>query len=385
MTGTDPQRTIFPEQARTFRSHRLAEIDTIAASLDPTATDLEGNTALHLVCMPLSIRPESGQVIERILASGVRPCLVNSHGWSALMLAALLLPQDLFRPVLRSARESNATSNDSIHAAQLVAAAYERPDIVAAFLEEGASAPEADSAIRHRTRAEWVDGHRTLLRQIDTLLGLHPQFDREVAGRSDLDEQELRRMAKSTDDKTRQLVTLNPNTPWEVLRELAAEFPRAFYKNPVFDWMLLEDPDLLSKMKNGVLKHILTLADCPLSILRWAARSGTESEKLAVAKRARVDNETLAIIAANSNWKASAIAVARHPDSTDKEFWGALGIDPTADRLLALHRNASGEFLDRWSRTGDEIVRRNILNHPNVQAETVRKIKAGDVVVHRLK
>ena len=178
---------------------------------------------------------------------------------------------------------------------------------------------------------------------------MFPEFDREIAQRSDLDDVDLIRLSSSTDEPTKHHVALNPNTPSEILLKLAPEFPRAFYKNPAFDWLLLENPDLLFEMKQGVLKHILSLRDCPKSFLQWAARNGSDSEKLVVVRRVDVEDELLEIIVAGKPCKAATIAIARNLSSTLDQLEAICRQDDSADRLLAAHPNANSNLLAKLS------------------------------------
>jgi len=105
------------------------------------------------------------------------------------------------------------------------------------------------------------------------LLAKHPRASSEL----------LEMLSHSSDKATRKSVCLNPNSPKEVLLRLAPQFPSSFFKNPAFDWLILEDPDLLFNLGQGVLKNILKTPDCPESFMRWAVGFGSEDEKLAVA------------------------------------------------------------------------------------------------------
>lgn len=109
--------------------------------------------------------------------------------------------------------------------------------------------------------------------KVDRLLAKHP-----VASSGLLD-----RLSHSSDKTTRRHVVVNANASKEVLLRLAPQFPGDFFKNPSFDWLLLEDPDLLKNLGRGVLKNILKRTECPESFLRWAADKGSDQEKLAVA------------------------------------------------------------------------------------------------------
>lgn len=105
------------------------------------------------------------------------------------------------------------------------------------------------------------------------LLARHPRASAEL----------LEKLSHSSDMAARKAVCLNPNASKEVLIRLAPQFPGDFFLNPAFDWLLLEEPDLLFKLGKGVLKNILKRSDCPLSFIQWAAKHGNEQEQLALA------------------------------------------------------------------------------------------------------
>ncbi len=105
------------------------------------------------------------------------------------------------------------------------------------------------------------------------LLAKHPRASVEL----------LEKLSHSSDQATRKLVCLHPNASKDVLIRLAPQFPGDFFLNPAFDWLLMEDPDLLFKLGKGVLKNILKRPDCPLSFIQWAVKRGSEQEQLALA------------------------------------------------------------------------------------------------------
>ena len=109
--------------------------------------------------------------------------------------------------------------------------------------------------------------------KVDRLLARHAKASAEL----------LEALSHSSDKATRKAVVLNAGASKVVLLRLAPQFPGDFFKNPAFDWMLLEDPELLVTMGKGVLKNILKRADCPASFMNWAVARGTDQEKLAVA------------------------------------------------------------------------------------------------------
>ena len=107
----------------------------------------------------------------------------------------------------------------------------------------------------------------------------------------------LEKLSHSSDKVTRQAVALNPSADKEVLARLAPQFPGDFFKNPAFDWLLLEDPDLLLRMGRGVMKNILKRPDCPPSFMKWALEHGSQPEQMAVAMNPAAPADIVAALA----------------------------------------------------------------------------------------
>ena len=119
--------------------------------------------------------------------------------------------------------------------------------------------------------------------QLETIAGVDTSVDRLLAKHPSAGFFLLENLSHSSDKATRKAVVLNPNTPKETLLRLAPQFPSDFFLNPTFDWLLLEDPNLLFSVGQGVLKNILKHPECPESFMKWAVEHGSEQEKLAVA------------------------------------------------------------------------------------------------------
>ena len=389
MTEEETKKIISPQVASLLQQHRVLRIINDDEELSRDAVDELGNTALHLICMPREISSNSDTehafnfVFEMAPSVHVR----NAFGWSPLMLAVLLMPINYLNMFIDHDQAVN-TSDDARRSyadALLIAAAYSLPDCVVLLMKAGAVVTRVEKIKPEEKHVNFLRAHRNLLLQIDCLLGKYPEVDREIAQMQDLKEGELVHLATSTDEVTRKFVTLNPSTPSQTLFDLAPEFPRAFYKNPAFDWLLLEQPDLLFQMRNGVLKHILKLADCPNSFLEWAARNGSESEKLTVARRDKISNEILAIIADNSKGRLAAVAVALNSDSSTEALMSVCLKDESADRLIALHPNANLEVLQKLAGSQDELVKKYLISNPNLDMETIQKLQDPRVFVHKFK
>lgn len=129
--------------------------------------------------------------------------------------------------------------------------------------------------------------------EIEKLVGQGNSIDRQRAKHTNASVALLKKLSRSSDKATRRNVALNANTPKDVLLKLAPQFPGDFFKNPAFDWLLLEDPDLVFKVGQGVLKNILKRLECPESFMKWAVARGTDEDKLAVAMNPRASEEVL--------------------------------------------------------------------------------------------
>jgi hypothetical protein len=121
----------------------------------------------------------------------------------------------------------------------------------------------------------------------------------------------LAKLAQSPDKPTRRNVALSPRVPMDVLLQLAPTFAGEFFLNPVFDFLMMEDPNLLFSLPVGVLKNILKRDDCPDSFLNWAAKSGNKSHHLAVVSRKDLSKDMLQLIAKGPSIKAAEMAAGR--------------------------------------------------------------------------
>lgn len=133
-------------------------------------------------------------------------------------------------------------------------------------------------------------------RQLMLLAGQGEAVDRLLAKHPKASSKLLEKLSHSSDKATRKNVVLNANASKDVLLKLAPQFPGDFFKNPAFDWLLLEDPDLLFKLGHGVLKNILKRPECPESFMRWVAAHGSEQEKLALAMNLLAPRDALQLL-----------------------------------------------------------------------------------------
>ena len=109
--------------------------------------------------------------------------------------------------------------------------------------------------------------------QTNRLLAKHPNASSEL----------LEKLSHSSDKPTRQGVASNPNTPTETFVKLGQQFPKEFLANPALDLLLLENPGLMEQVPQSLLIRLVKQADCPSSMLNWAASHENAKVQMAVA------------------------------------------------------------------------------------------------------
>jgi predicted DNA-binding WGR domain protein/pentose-5-phosphate-3-epimerase len=126
---------------------------------------------------------------------------------------------------------------------------------------------------------------------INRLLARHPRASAEL----------LEKLSHSSDKATRQGVAGNPNTAHEVYVKLGQQFPREFLANPALDLLLMVNPGLMEEVPQALLIRLLKQADCPSSLLSWAAGHTQAKVQLAVAMNAKAPEEALAKLRASQH------------------------------------------------------------------------------------
>lgn len=147
--------------------------------------------------------------------------------------------------------------------------------------------------------------------EIDRLVGVSNRLDAKIALHHEVAGSTLENLAQSGSRAILQNVALNPACPKQLLLQLASKFPNEFLRNPVFPLLLLEEPDLFSRLPITVVKAILKAPDCPASIMDWALRSGESSHALALAANESIPIAVLRVIARGEHVKAAELATSR--------------------------------------------------------------------------
>jgi hypothetical protein len=103
----------------------------------------------------------------------------------------------------------------------------------------------------------------------------------------------LRELALFDDEKTREAVVSNANSPPEVLVQLGEQFPSQFLDNPVFPLLLLENPNFIRELPLFTLWSILQQENVPEYILEQAADKADAPVQLALANNVKTSKAIL--------------------------------------------------------------------------------------------
>ena len=151
-----------------------------------------------------------------------------------------------------------------------------------------------------RTARKKALSPRQLVNDIDTdavklasLVGIDHGIDRLIARHPNTDEFTLCKLGSSKDGATRKYVTANPNSPKDVLLDLASEFPEVLLANPIFDLLLLENPGLLEELPLSTLRSLLKRDICPKAFLTWIGNIEDKGVQLSLAMNASTPKSIL--------------------------------------------------------------------------------------------
>ncbi|MEM8672778.1 MAG: hypothetical protein AAGF83_02730 [Cyanobacteria bacterium P01_G01_bin.67] len=91
----------------------------------------------------------------------------------------------------------------------------------------------------------------------------------------------LTKLAKSEDELIRKYVASNPNTPTPTLLNLGAEFSRELIDNPVFDLLILENPNFVSDISVDTIRSLVLEENISTCFIEQIACRLNESRSIA--------------------------------------------------------------------------------------------------------
>lgn len=165
--------------------------------------------------------------------------------------------------------------------------------------------------------------------------------------------EQLTRLAREPSPQVRGAVARHPNTPAEVLGQLAADFPEAVIANPALPLLRLAQMNQIQSWSGRTLARLAAVDAAP----EWLRHSDPQAQ-WAVAGRAQLSPERLRQLATWREWQLRA-AVAQHP-GLPADLLGALAADSDYGvRLsLAAHPALPPEVLKKLQQDPHPLVRR---------------------------
>lgn len=151
-----------------------------------------------------------------------------------------------------------------------------------------------------------------------------------VAAEPCTDPELLRELALSPDQKTRQSVAGNPNTPPDILLKLGAEFPSQLLDNPVFPLLLLENLNLVAEIPLPTLRSIFRQKNVPVYILEQVAERADLEVQLGLVKNVQTPLGVL-----------NRLTQSRHPQVVES---------------ARLHINLAGELTEKYEKRVTEVI-----------------------------
>ena len=80
----------------------------------------------------------------------------------------------------------------------------------------------------------------------------------------------LAKLSRSNDKPTRCACAANASTPVEALLELGSQFPEQLIENPVFDLLVIGNPDIFTELPVSTVNSLLKRDIVPVELIRWA-------------------------------------------------------------------------------------------------------------------
>lgn len=234
----------------------------------------------------------------------------------------------------------------------------------------------------HQTPEQQATDAATSPEVLSTLVHLGTDIAQLVAANPNAEPDLLRQLAVSQDSETRKAVTTNPNTPTEVLLELAEEFPRQFIDNSVFPFLLLENPNFVTEISYWTLLKLLRLYNLPDFFLSAAARHHNFEVLYLVAKHHQTPESALSEMARRSQYDVRlGLSIAQRENVSSEVLAILAQYSAIAVRLhLAKHPTTPHSILEILSETSEpnlsfrEEIHQKIAKNPNAPLALVEKL-----------
>jgi hypothetical protein len=211
-------------------------------------------------------------------------------------------------------------------------------------------------------------------------LAQDPKLAKLVAGNYMAPPDLLEELSHTSDKPLLKALVSNPNTPTEVLLKLGSLFPEQLLDNPVFDILLIENPNLLSEFPKSSLNSLLKREVAPVSFLRWAATNGDENTLQSLLINPNVPVDAVQGLTQHRHWDVAMAAKLHINSGVEMDSgWEEEGLKrrenqqgKVDDRLADLFGFVRTESKDLVLLS--ESLRLNVASNPNSPAETLTQL-----------
>lgn len=209
--------------------------------------------------------------------------------------------------------------------------------------------------------------------RLTELASISPNLARIIAKNPGATPELLRKLSVSGDFITRLQVTLNPNTPTDVLLELGRSFPEQLLRNPVYSLLLQENPNLLA----GSLQNLLKLEGLPVYVLEKFAQHQNVWVRAEIAIHANTPVTLLKELATDLDVVRQSVAHNPHtPKNILKEL--AKDINWRVRQAVASNPNTSGNTLEELSWDNHWHIRVAVASNPNTPTKILEEFRCNN-------
>jgi hypothetical protein len=193
----------------------------------------------------------------------------------------------------------------------------------------------------------------------------------------------LKELINTKNGKIRSAVAQNPNTPPDILLKLFDEFPLHVLNNPVFEFLLIENPNFYDELFQ-VNRDVFNEDGLPSSFLKWGVNHCDEAIRIAVAKSPNTPQHFLVELAQDEHTDVRC-KVARNYN-TPKDILDKLSDDNCLNVRIGVAGNpyTSESVLEKLAIDKDYQVRSKVAAHEKTPIAILEQLASDKSAIVRL-
>jgi hypothetical protein len=193
----------------------------------------------------------------------------------------------------------------------------------------------------------------------------------------------LKELINTKSGKIRSAVAQNPNTPPDILLKLFDEFPLHVLNNPVFEFLLIENPNFYDELFQ-VNRDVFNEDGLPSSFLKWGVNHSDESIRIAVAKSPNTPQSFLIELAHDKDKDVRHKVAGNY--NTPKEILDKLSDDSTISVRIGVAGNpyTSESVLEKLAVDKDYEVRSKVAAHEKTPMAILEQLAHDRSAIVRL-